>query len=228
MTLGRTSANKIKIKTDGGLRAVECNCCQCTFQGYLQNQDGTYNQYKYLKVTITGSQTGIQSGCNFPILTGSSANCFYVVERTADCSALICIKAEGTASNTFTDSVQNTADDYQISNCKSIQTRTFVWDGYSEVYPEETFSPTVGSPSSVGNVVNPTYLFEREKVVTITSDTSAQVYQDYNFFAGYWSYCESLSCSDAGTESEECGLCCALESAGSYTYTFELSNDPFN
>ena len=27
MTLGRTSAGKIKIKTDGGLRAVECGCC---------------------------------------------------------------------------------------------------------------------------------------------------------------------------------------------------------
>jgi hypothetical protein len=27
MTLGRTSDNKIKIKTDGGLRAVECACC---------------------------------------------------------------------------------------------------------------------------------------------------------------------------------------------------------
>ena len=30
MTLGRTSAGKIKIKTDGGLRAVECACCGCT------------------------------------------------------------------------------------------------------------------------------------------------------------------------------------------------------
>jgi hypothetical protein len=27
MTLGRTSSNAIKIKTDGGLRAVECACC---------------------------------------------------------------------------------------------------------------------------------------------------------------------------------------------------------
>jgi hypothetical protein len=27
MTLGRTTENKIKIKTDGGLRAVECACC---------------------------------------------------------------------------------------------------------------------------------------------------------------------------------------------------------
>jgi hypothetical protein len=27
MTLGRTSDNKLKIKTDGGLRAVECDCC---------------------------------------------------------------------------------------------------------------------------------------------------------------------------------------------------------
>jgi hypothetical protein len=27
MTLGRTSSGKIKIKTDGGLRAVECACC---------------------------------------------------------------------------------------------------------------------------------------------------------------------------------------------------------
>jgi len=27
MTLGRTSDNKIKIKTDGGLRAVSCACC---------------------------------------------------------------------------------------------------------------------------------------------------------------------------------------------------------
>jgi hypothetical protein len=27
MTLGRTADNKIKIKTDGGIRAVECACC---------------------------------------------------------------------------------------------------------------------------------------------------------------------------------------------------------
>jgi hypothetical protein len=27
MTLGRTSSGAIKIKTDGGLRAVECGCC---------------------------------------------------------------------------------------------------------------------------------------------------------------------------------------------------------
>ena len=27
MTLGRTSSNAIKIKTDGGLRAVNCACC---------------------------------------------------------------------------------------------------------------------------------------------------------------------------------------------------------
>lgn len=27
MTLGRTSSGAIKIKTDGGLRAVECTCC---------------------------------------------------------------------------------------------------------------------------------------------------------------------------------------------------------
>jgi hypothetical protein len=34
MTLGRTSSNAIKIKTDsegGGLRAVECACCESTF-----------------------------------------------------------------------------------------------------------------------------------------------------------------------------------------------------
>ena len=30
MTLGRTASNAIKIKTDGGLRAVECACCGCT------------------------------------------------------------------------------------------------------------------------------------------------------------------------------------------------------
>jgi len=28
MTLGRTSAGKIKIKTDGSLRAVSCGCCE--------------------------------------------------------------------------------------------------------------------------------------------------------------------------------------------------------
>jgi len=28
MTLGRTSSGAIKIKTDGGLRAVNCGCCQ--------------------------------------------------------------------------------------------------------------------------------------------------------------------------------------------------------
>ena len=27
MTIGRTASNAIKIKTDGGLRAVECACC---------------------------------------------------------------------------------------------------------------------------------------------------------------------------------------------------------
>lgn len=42
MTLGRSSSGAIKIKTDGGLRAVNCECCggQCpetlrvTFEGY--------------------------------------------------------------------------------------------------------------------------------------------------------------------------------------------------
>jgi hypothetical protein len=29
MTLGRTSSGALKIKTDGGLRAVECACCGC-------------------------------------------------------------------------------------------------------------------------------------------------------------------------------------------------------
>jgi len=29
MTLGRTSSGAIKIKTDGGLRAVNCACCGC-------------------------------------------------------------------------------------------------------------------------------------------------------------------------------------------------------
>jgi hypothetical protein len=31
MTLGRTSSGAIKIKTDGGLRAVGCACCQTPF-----------------------------------------------------------------------------------------------------------------------------------------------------------------------------------------------------
>ena len=31
MTLGRTSSGAIKIKTDGGLRAVSCGCCETPF-----------------------------------------------------------------------------------------------------------------------------------------------------------------------------------------------------
>ena len=37
MTLGRTSSGSIKIKTDGGLRAVECACCESPCACYQVN-----------------------------------------------------------------------------------------------------------------------------------------------------------------------------------------------
>ena len=45
MTLGRTSADNIKIKTDGGLRAVGCSCCGAAPPGCRYHYHAPYNNY---------------------------------------------------------------------------------------------------------------------------------------------------------------------------------------
>jgi hypothetical protein len=54
MVIGRTNDNKINIKTNGGLRIVECSCCQpCNnpnLKGYIAKPDGSYNYFKFLKL----------------------------------------------------------------------------------------------------------------------------------------------------------------------------------
>jgi len=56
MTLGRTSANKLKIKTDGeaGLRAVSCGCCgNCGFDAFSPTPLEGAQKFKYLTVEAT-------------------------------------------------------------------------------------------------------------------------------------------------------------------------------
>ena len=56
MTLGRTSANKIKIKTDTpkGRRAVSCACC-CRFSAFSPNPTPDLPKFKHLTVTVNSS-----------------------------------------------------------------------------------------------------------------------------------------------------------------------------
>jgi hypothetical protein len=56
MTLGRTSDNKIKIKTDGddGLRAVSCGCCgNCLFDAFSPTPVEVAPKFKYLTYEFT-------------------------------------------------------------------------------------------------------------------------------------------------------------------------------
>ena len=66
MTLGRTSENKIKIKTDTpkGLRAVECGCCgNCSFGAFSTTPIEGAEKFKYLtyETTINHSTPGFNS-----------------------------------------------------------------------------------------------------------------------------------------------------------------------
>ena len=57
MTLGRTSANKIKIKTDGeaGLRAVSCGCCNCLFDAFSPTPTPIEGAQKFKYLTYESS-----------------------------------------------------------------------------------------------------------------------------------------------------------------------------
>ena len=64
MTLGRTSDSKLKIKTDGGLRAVECDCCaNCSFGAFSTTPIEGAEKFKYLtyETNINHSTPGFNS-----------------------------------------------------------------------------------------------------------------------------------------------------------------------
>jgi len=64
MTLGRTADNKIKIKTDGGLRAVNCACCgPCNFPPVCLNGIHPNDEW-------SGDET--QCSTTFPNISGCS------------------------------------------------------------------------------------------------------------------------------------------------------------
>ena len=58
MTLGRTSSGKIKIKTDGGLRAVACACCGGECGCYSASVSGE------LLKTLQGISSASEITCN--------------------------------------------------------------------------------------------------------------------------------------------------------------------
>jgi hypothetical protein len=55
MTLGRTSTGAIKIKTDGGLRAVECGCCAtgCTCPKAIDSLKTILGNWTHVEVNWT-------------------------------------------------------------------------------------------------------------------------------------------------------------------------------
>jgi hypothetical protein len=68
MTLGRTPAGAIKIKKDGGLRAVECACCQpCPeiTESYIVISEAMYNALRS-GGSVSASGGGSEyTGCSF-------------------------------------------------------------------------------------------------------------------------------------------------------------------
>lgn len=116
MTLGRTTEGAIKVKTDGGLRAVSCACCDCNgptsgqnvfqitkeeYEAYLRGGtwylSSSWSQYEALD-----NQTSYGNG----IASGSGT--------TRGCSGAVSV--EGTANVTYTDNGQiSNSFDYSIS-----------------------------------------------------------------------------------------------------------------
>jgi hypothetical protein len=74
MTLGRTSSGAIKIKTDGGLRAVNCACC-----GSIQNacQDCPPFLWEF-NFSVSGISLSGTIQEQFPAIVCPSDNCYLV------------------------------------------------------------------------------------------------------------------------------------------------------
>jgi hypothetical protein len=73
MTLGRTSTGAIKIKTDGGIRAVNCACCEGP-QDFQPCRDcppflGNFN------FSLSGDQVGSLTEFQYPSIVCPSDNC---------------------------------------------------------------------------------------------------------------------------------------------------------
>jgi hypothetical protein len=101
MTLGRTSDNKIKIKTDGGLRAVSCGCCgDCSFGAFSATPIEGAQKFKYLTLESTSSYSigGFNAGLpSYDVVcapyeyeneeggteTGVTCNAFPAIQRSA-------------------------------------------------------------------------------------------------------------------------------------------------
>ena len=80
MTLGLTSSGAVKIKTDGGLRAVNCACCESPCpeitSDYIVISEAMYNALR-AGGTISGSGGGSEyTGCSFSgSVTGYAGLC---------------------------------------------------------------------------------------------------------------------------------------------------------
>jgi hypothetical protein len=72
MTLGRTSSGAIKIKTDGGLRAVECACCLPTDFQPCRDCPPFLGNFNF---SLTGDQVGSLTEFQYPSIVCPSDNC---------------------------------------------------------------------------------------------------------------------------------------------------------
>jgi hypothetical protein len=75
MTLGRTASNAIKIKTDGGLRAVECACCapaceDYSFNGLIITKEAYDSWRKGGTIQVSGSVFDTSSNIQYQIDNG--------------------------------------------------------------------------------------------------------------------------------------------------------------
>jgi hypothetical protein len=85
MVLGRTADNKIKIKKDGGLRAVNCACCVVCGPGYYYDMFGAYiyfnkeNSYEISKAQYNRVQAGgtFNGSASISINFSPSLNCSF-------------------------------------------------------------------------------------------------------------------------------------------------------
>ena len=89
MTLGRTSSGAIKIKTDGGLRAVECACCGDAGCGCVKVSDP-------LKSIIESSTTVSTNGGDSYPWTPDGTFLFTMEFRVyiAYSGGILCVRAE--------------------------------------------------------------------------------------------------------------------------------------
>ena len=228
MTLGRTSAGKIKIKTDTpkGLRAVECGCCGagCDFNGYIQELDGSYNKYKYLKLSINGTYWGSWLiNCDVPPVNQGSYSLWFEIDRIINPDVFClsrCLNAQGSYYTSSLFYGWNYERIYTVSNC--VQAVEYYIDGNLESSYEEPFLQYSFSHwfivSDFAN--NP------DAVVTITSDTEAQVALIYSKTTGEWSGgCEGDCDPSSQDYIDGCGTCCGEETISNITLTYKLSNE---